>query len=110
MSVLEGCPSYRQSNKGSKERQGPTVGVRLIEVSVKRELTAVYNVSSQNHAAPILTTSGIRSAFILLKLSSFIFEQVKSYLKERSDNINKLILHALHVHIMIFLSLMTFTS
>ena len=28
------CPSYRESNKGSKERQGPTLGVRLIEVSM----------------------------------------------------------------------------
>ena len=41
MSVLERCPSYRESNKGSKERQGPTLGVRLIEVSVKRESTVV---------------------------------------------------------------------
>ena len=39
VSVLERCPSYRESNKGSKERQGPTLGVRLIEVSVKREST-----------------------------------------------------------------------
>ena len=49
MSVLERCPSYRESNKGSKERQGPTLGVRftevsacLTEVSVKREST-VYS-------------------------------------------------------------------
>ena len=28
------CPSYRESNKGSKEKQGPTVGVRFTEVSV----------------------------------------------------------------------------
>ena len=39
MSVLEISPSYRESNKGSKERQGPTLGVRFTEVSVKRELT-----------------------------------------------------------------------
>ena len=39
MSVLQRCPSYGESNKGSKERQGPTLGVRLIEVSVKREST-----------------------------------------------------------------------
>ena len=32
--VLERCPSYRESNKGSKERQGPTLGVRFTEVSV----------------------------------------------------------------------------
>ena len=41
MSVLESCPSYRESNKGSKERQGPTLGVRLKEVSIKRESTAL---------------------------------------------------------------------
>ena len=28
------CPSYRESNKGSKERQGPTISVRFTEVSV----------------------------------------------------------------------------
>ena len=37
VSVLERCPSYRESNKGSKERQGPTLSVRLIEVPFKRE-------------------------------------------------------------------------
>ena len=60
VSVLQRCLSYRDSNKGSKERQGPTVvsvlqrcpsyrdsnkgsaqftGVHLIEVSIKREST-----------------------------------------------------------------------
>ena len=44
MSVLERYPSYRESNKRSKERQGLTLGVRftgvrLTEVSVKREST-----------------------------------------------------------------------
>ena len=34
MSVLERCPSYRESNKGSKERQGPTLSVCFTEVSV----------------------------------------------------------------------------
>ena len=38
------CPSYRESNKGSKERQGPTLSVRFTEVSVKRE----SNVFSHN--------------------------------------------------------------
>ena len=37
--IVERCASYRQSNKGSKERQGPTLGVRFTEVSVKREST-----------------------------------------------------------------------
>ena len=31
MSVLQRCPSYRESNKGSKERRGPTLGVRFTE-------------------------------------------------------------------------------
>ena len=39
MSVLQRCPSYRESNKESKERQGPTLGVRFTEVSFKREST-----------------------------------------------------------------------
>ena len=43
MSILERCPSYKESNKRSKERQGPTLGVRLIEVSVKRESTVCYS-------------------------------------------------------------------
>ena len=32
--ILERCPSYRESNKGSKERWGPTLGVHFTEVSV----------------------------------------------------------------------------
>ena len=34
VSVLAKCPSYRESNKRSKERQRPTLGVCFIEVSV----------------------------------------------------------------------------
>ena len=34
VSVLERCPSYRESNKGSEEKQGPTLGIRFTEVSV----------------------------------------------------------------------------
>ena len=29
VSVLQRCPSYRESNKASKERQGPTLGGRF---------------------------------------------------------------------------------
>ena len=42
MSVLERCLSCRESNKGSKEREGPTVGVCLIEVFVKSESTVAW--------------------------------------------------------------------
>ena len=40
LSVLERCPSYREYsyNKMTEKRKWPTPGVRLIEVSVKREL------------------------------------------------------------------------
>ena len=48
VSVLERCPSYRESNKGSKERQGPTLDVRLTEVSVKRESTVVLGGRQPN--------------------------------------------------------------
>ena len=41
--VLERRPSYKESNKRSKERQGPTLGVRLLEGSVKRESTVCPN-------------------------------------------------------------------
>ena len=34
VSVLGRCPSYEESNKGNKQRQGPTLGVRFREVSV----------------------------------------------------------------------------
>ena len=37
--VEKRCPSHRESDKGSNERQGPTLGVRFTEVSVKREST-----------------------------------------------------------------------
>ena len=40
---IERCPSYKESNKGNKQRQGPTLGVRLIEVSIKRESTVQRN-------------------------------------------------------------------
>ena len=34
VSILQRCPSYTQSNKGNKERQGPTLCVLFTEVSV----------------------------------------------------------------------------
>ena len=40
--LVERCLSCRESNKGSKERQGPTVRVCLIEVFVKSESTVAW--------------------------------------------------------------------
>ena len=45
MFVLERCPSFRESNKRSKERQGPILSVRFTEVSVKRESTISLSFS-----------------------------------------------------------------
>ena len=39
MSVLERRPSCTESNEGNKERQGPFLGVRFTEMSVKGEST-----------------------------------------------------------------------
>ena len=45
LSVLWRCPSYREFgySKMTEKRPGPAPGVRLIEVSVKRELNARAN-------------------------------------------------------------------
>ena len=64
MSVLERCQSYRESNKGSKERQGPTLSVCFTEVSVKRESTAyhigsVVKYVSQSYAAYFVRSCGM---------------------------------------------------
>ena len=51
LAVLGRCPSFRESNKGSKEKKGPTLGVRFIEVSpytevsVKKESTLLISLS-----------------------------------------------------------------
>ena len=50
MSVLQRCLSYRESNIGSKERQGPTLGVRFTEVSSYRE----SNKASKERHGPFL--------------------------------------------------------
>ena len=42
MSDLERCPSCTESSKGNKERQGPFLGVRFIEMSVKGEATVQF--------------------------------------------------------------------
>ena len=38
-------PSYRESNKGSKEKQGPTLSVRFAYVSVKRDSNVYYKTN-----------------------------------------------------------------
>ena len=37
-------PSFCESNKGSKERQGPTPAVRFTEAPVKRESTVLVHI------------------------------------------------------------------
>ena len=66
------CPSYRESNKGSKERQGPTLsvrfgGVRLKEVSVKRQSTVLANRKNRC-IYPVLAKKIIRCIYLPLFL------------------------------------------
>ena len=46
VSGLERCPSYEEysDSKMTEKRQGPTPGVRLKEVSVKRESTVIFKI------------------------------------------------------------------
>ena len=49
--------SYRESNKGSKERQGPTLGVHFIlDLTIKRELT-VFRVQRKSVLQPAIRAS-----------------------------------------------------
>ena len=67
MSVLERCPSYRKSNKRSKERQGPTLSVRLIEVSVLQRCPSYGGV----RLIEVSAFGGVRftEMFVLQRLS-----------------------------------------
>ena len=60
---------HRESNKGSKERQGPILGVRFTEVSVKRESTELI---------VLYCSTGIRFSFLIVSpyyssLPEFVF-------------------------------------
>ena len=70
MSPLERSPSYRESNKGSKEKQGPRCpfyrGVRLIEVSMKRELTVyllLVFISYENFKKTLISSAPLSIYF-----------------------------------------------
>ena len=54
----ERCPSYKESNKGNKQRQGPALGVRFTEVSVKRESTGYLCRCSACTKKPCSTFAG----------------------------------------------------
>ena len=48
MSILQRCLSYRESNKGSKEWQGPTLGVHFTDVSIlQSQIKGVKNSRDQ---------------------------------------------------------------
>ena len=48
LSILKRCPSYKEFSysKMTEKRLGPTQDVRLKEVSVKRELTAIRKINN----------------------------------------------------------------
>ena len=49
MSVLERCPSDRESNKGSKEREGPSLSVCFTEVSAGVDCTCIKFFPEVDH-------------------------------------------------------------
>ena len=49
MFVLQRLSSYRELNKRSKERRGPTLGVRFTEVSVHRRTGIFLPGGAVNH-------------------------------------------------------------
>ena len=58
MSILERYPSYGESNKGSKERQGPTLGVLFTEVAINRvECTSEETLFGDQPVAILLETA-----------------------------------------------------
>ena len=59
LSVLLRCPSYREfgCSKMTEKRPGPTPGVRLMEVSVKRELTVLFVLNFEKKIQAILFSS-----------------------------------------------------
>ena len=90
MSVLERCPSYKESNKGNKQKTGTNSrcpfygGVRLIEVSVKRKSTVVIDINF------IYLTVGLWAPDIDLKALGCLSNQVFSRIKVRKKLIYSL--------------------
>ena len=74
MSVLERCPSYKESNKGNKQRQGPTLGARFTEVSVKKESTVVQFTPVLRNLHSLLVQSGITYKILFLAFYPLIPE------------------------------------
>ena len=73
----ERCPSYKESNKGNKQRQGPALGVRFTEVSVKRESTVLVICVGVRH---VPKSRAVRSLGIFsweMKGFGFLFVLVK---------------------------------
>ena len=78
MSVLWRCPSYRESNKRSKERQGPTLGVCLIEISV-----LYYRESNKGSKERQGPTLGV----CLIEISVLYYRESNKGSKERPGQI-----------------------
>ena len=86
MSVLERCPPYREKTKGSKERQEPTLGIRLTEVSVKRESTVnLFHLFSTFFS--LISRWTVLNLNLLHGLQSILSSRTPMSLSERPVNI-----------------------
>ena len=86
MSVLERCPSYRESNKGSKERQGPTLGVRFTKVFVLERCPS-YRESNKGSKERQGPTLGVRftKVSVFERCPSLFESQIKGVKKGRDQ-------------------------
>ena len=94
VSVLERCPSYKESNKAKKQKQGPTLGVRFTEVSVlwrcplrESSATRLYDQNRHNNRfCPVCSSGVIEDEFhFLLHCPKYliprekVFNQIQHY-------------------------------
>ena len=81
--VLGRCPSFRESNKGSKEKKGPTLGVRFIEVSsytevsVKKESTLLISLSCLKYCSNTAQHYSFQIAY-LWNIAPFLCQVVQN--------------------------------
>ena len=83
--VLERCLSFRESNKGSKEKKGPTLGVRFIEVSsytevsVKKESTLLISLTCFKYCINTTQHNSFQIAY-LSNVAPFLSQVVQNLL------------------------------
>ena len=80
MSFLERCTSYKESNKGSKETQGPTLGVKAVQTIsfTPSSQTTALNPTLSPEAPVALNPIKLPYSVSILMLSSFYLQFASS--------------------------------